>query len=357
MSADGARAAPPTPLRVAVIGTGRIGRMHAAMLGFHRVAGARLAAVCDAEPAVAAEVGAEMGVPVRGARELLADPAIDAVAICSSTPTHVELVMAAAKAGKAAFCEKPLSLDLAQVDTALATVEATGAFLMVGFNRRFDPSHAAVRQAVADGSVGAPSLLRITSRDPGPPPLSYTRVSGGLFLDMTIHDFDMARFVAGSEVREVYAAGTVRVDPAVAELGDVDTAVVTLWHENDCLTVIDNSRRASYGYDQRVEVLGSEGLAASGNPPADTAVFSDAVGTRSAALPNFFIERYERAYLRQWEAFVSAVTSGATSPTSGQDGRAALVLGLAAKRSLTEHRPVAIAEVSAEVSPSPEAGP
>ena len=340
------------PLRVGVIGTGRIGRMHAQMLA-SQVPRAALAAVSDVVPALAAEVGEATGVPVVSTQELLGDPGVGAVAICSSTGTHVDLVAAAAEAGKAIFCEKPLSLDLREVDRALAAVGRTGAFLMVGFNRRFDPAHAAVREAVANGSVGAPSLLRITSRDPAPPPMSYARQSGGMFLDMTIHDFDMARFVAGSEVREVYAVGTVRVEPELAEIGDVDTAVVTMWHENDCLTTIDNSRRASYGYDQRVEVLGTEGLAASDNPPADTAFFRDDRGTRSAALPHFFIERYASAYLRQWQAFAAAVVSGSPSPTSGQDGRAALVLGLAARRSLAERRPVRTAEVAVLAQDAP----
>ena len=175
--------------------------------------------------------------------------------------------------------------------------------------------------------------------------MSYARTSGGIFLDMTIHDFDMARYVVGSEVVEVYAAGAVRVVPELAELGDVDTAVVTLWHENECLTVIDNSRRATYGYDQRVEVLGAEALAASENPLVNTALTRDGGGTRLATLPNFFIERYTASYVRQWQAFVAAVSSGEAPPTSGHDGRAALVLGLAAKRSLQERRPVRLAEV------------
>jgi myo-inositol 2-dehydrogenase/D-chiro-inositol 1-dehydrogenase len=220
---------------------------------------------------------------------------------------------------------------------------------MVGFNRRFDPSHSAVRAAVANGSVGAPHLVRITSRDPEPPPMSYARVSGGIFLDMTVHDFDMARYVVGSEVVEVTAAGAVRIEPELEEIGDVDTAVTMLRHENDCLTVIDNSRKATYGYDQRVEVLGAKGLAGSDNPLTTTAFTRDGSGARAATLPYFFIERYRVSYLRQWEAFVAAAASGAPSPTSGADGRAALLLGLAAKRSLLEHRPVQIAEIQPEV--------
>jgi myo-inositol 2-dehydrogenase / D-chiro-inositol 1-dehydrogenase len=332
------------PLRVGVIGTGRIGKMHAGLLATH-VAGAQLAAVSDAVPSLANKVGEPFGAAVMGADQLINDPDIDAVAICAATSAHVAIIIEAAKAGKAIFCEKPVSLDLDEVDEALAAVAGSGSKLMVGFNRRFDPSHAAVRRAVAEGTTGRPNILRVTSRDPAPPPLAYARGSGGIFLDMTIHDFDMARFVIGSEVLEVFATGAVRVDPALAEIGDVDTAVITLWHENGCLTVIDNCRKASYGYDQRVEVLGSEALAASENPLATTDVVRSEAGTRSAALPYFFLDRYTTSYIRQWEAFVAAVTAGAEPPTTGRDGRAALVLGLAAKRSLAEHRPVRTEEI------------
>ena len=337
-----------TPLRVGLIGTGRIGRMHAELLAT-AIPGAVLAAVSDAVPDMADEVGRAYKVPAVGPDRLIGDPAIDAVAICSPTSTHVRYIIEAVEAGKSIFCEKPVSLDLAEVDLALAVVSRVGARLMVGFNRRFDPSHSAVRAAVANGSVGAPHLVRITSRDPEPPPMSYARVSGGIFLDMTVHDFDMARYVVGSEVVEVTAAGAVRIEPELEEIGDVDTAVTMLRHENDCLTVIDNSRKATYGYDQRVEVLGAKGLAGSDNPLTTTAFTRDGSGARAATLPYFFIERYRVSYLRQWEAFVAAVASGAPSPTSGADGRAALLLGLAAKRSLLEHRPVQIAEIQPEV--------
>jgi len=322
--------------------------MHAELLAT-AIPGAVLAAVSDAVPDMADEVGRAYKVPAVGPDRLIGDPAIDAVAICSPTSTHVRYIIEAVEAGKSIFCEKPVSLDLAEVDLALAVVSRVGARLMVGFNRRFDPSHSAVRAAVANGSVGAPHLVRITSRDPEPPPMSYARVSGGIFLDMTVHDFDMARYVVGSEVVEVTAAGAVRIEPELEEIGDVDTAVTMLRHENDCLTVIDNSRKATYGYDQRVEVLGAKGLAGSDNPLTTTAFTRDGSGARAATLPYFFIERYRVSYLRQWEAFVAAAASGAPSPTSGADGRAALLLGLAAKRSLLEHRPVQIAEIQPEV--------
>ena len=331
-------------LRVGVLGSGRIGSMHAGMLAT-QVPGAQLVAVADALAAVAKDVGQALGVPAMEPDQLIDAPSVDAVAICAATDAHVPLIIKTAKAGKAIFCEKPISLELAEVDEALAVVERSGSKLMVGFNRRFDPSHAAVRQAVANGTTGSLNVLRITSRDPAPPPITYARVSGGIFLDMTIHDFDMARFVVDSEVVEVYATGAVRFEQALAELGDVDTAVVTLTHDNGCLTVIDNCRKASYGYDQRVEVLGNDALAASENPFVTSSVVRDANGTRLATLPYFFLDRYTTSYLRQWDAFVASIASGVSPPTSGHDGRAALVLGLAAKRSLREHRPVLISEI------------
>ena len=333
-------------VRIGVIGVGRIGRMHAELLA-QRVAGATVAAVADANAAAAREVGAKLGVPVHDVDGLLAAGDVDAVAICTSTDTHADLICAAAAAGKPIFCEKPVSLDLAEVDRALAAVDDAGVPFQIGFNRRFDPAHQAVRDAVAGGAVGEPHLVRISSRDPAPPPLAYVRVSGGIFLDMTIHDFDMARYVAGSEVVEVFARGAVRVDSAFADAGDVDTALVTLVHANGCLTAIDNSRQAVYGYDQRVEVFGSAGMAASENPLADTAVVRTADGGRVAPLPYFYLERYVPSYVREWEAFVGALAAGAPPPVGAADARAPLVIGLAALRSLREDRPVTTAEVVA----------
>jgi myo-inositol 2-dehydrogenase/D-chiro-inositol 1-dehydrogenase len=321
---------------VGVIGVGRIGRMHAELLD-GQVPGAALTAAHDANPAAADGVGGRWHASVD---ELLADPAVDAVAICSSTETHADLIVAAARAGKAIFCEKPVSLDLAEVDRALEAVDAADVPFQIGFNRRFDPGHQAVRDAVRRGDVGDPHLVRISSRDPAPPPIDYVRGSGGIFLDMTIHDFDMARYVTGSEVVEVFARGAVRVDPAFGEAGDVDTALVTLVHESGCMTAIDNSRQAVYGYDQRVEVFGSRGMAASENPLAHAAVVRTADGGGTAPLPYFFLERYIPSYLREWEAFVAAVRDGTPTPVSGEDARAPLVIGLAAWRSLKEGGPV-----------------
>jgi myo-inositol 2-dehydrogenase / D-chiro-inositol 1-dehydrogenase len=332
-------------VRVGLIGAGRIGRMHAELLS-RRVPGARLAAVNDVRPEAAAELAAELNVSTAASvEELLGASDVDAVAICSSTDTHADLVMAAARAGKPIFCEKPVSLDLAEVDRALAAVAEAGVPFQIGFNRRFDPAHRSVREAVRDGAVGEPHLVRISSRDPLPPPLEYVRVSGGIFLDMTIHDFDMARYVTGSEVVEVYARGALRIEPAYADAGDVDTALAVLTHENGCITAIDNSRRASYGFDQRVEVFGSRGMAASENPLAHSGVVRTESGTSMPTLPDFFLERYVPSYLEAWTAFAGALSNGHPPPVGPADARAPLVIGLAAGRSLREGRPVRVDEV------------
>ena len=334
-----------SPIRVGVIGTGRIGRLHAELIE-RRVPGLALSAVFDTDAAAANEVAKAFGAPAVGsAEELITSREVDAVAICSSAGTHVDLIVAAAGAGKQIFCEKPLSLSLAEVDRALAAVDEAGVLLQIGFNRRFDPGHKSVRDAVAAGAIGDVHLVRISSRDPEPPSRAYLELSGGLFLDTTIHDFDMARYVTGSEVVEVFARGTARVDPSVADLGDFDTAVVTLVHEDGVLTAIDNSRRAVYGYDQRVEAFGSAGMASSDNPSAHSGVLRTADGARSARLPFFFLERYIPSYLGEWAAFATAVRESGASPVSGADGRAPLVLGLAALRSAREGRPVAVSEI------------
>lgn len=334
------------PIRIGVLGTGRIGRMHAQLL--HReVPGATVTLVADAVHDVAIRVGAELGVAVAPSIDaLLASDRVDAVAICTSTDTHVDLVMRAAKAGKAVFCEKPVSLDVAKVDAAIAAVERAGVPFMVGFNRRFDPGHASVAQAVRAGTIGELHLLRITSRDPAPPPPEYVAVSGGIFLDMTIHDFDMARFVVGSEVVEVFARGAVRVDPRIGEAGDVDTAVAVLTHADGTITTIDNSREAVYGFDQRIEAFGSKGMAVSDNPSRHAGWHRTAEATTAQPLPWFFLDRYLDSYRKEWAAFIAYVRDGGPSPVDTLAGRAPVLIGLAATRSLREGRPVTIAEVS-----------
>jgi myo-inositol 2-dehydrogenase/D-chiro-inositol 1-dehydrogenase len=327
-------------LRIGLLGCGRIGQMHAELLS-SRVSGAELALVCDVIPEAAEELGNRLGVNVAPSVDsVFAGGAVDAVAICATTDTHAELITRAARAGLPAFCEKPISLDLDTVDETLATVDRAGTLLQIGFNRRFDPAHQAVRDAVAGGSIGEVHVVKITSRDRECPPISYLERSGGMFLDMTIHDFDLARFLTGSDIVEVNAAvGAVLVDPAVGRIGDIDTAVVVLTHQSGCITIIDNSRQAVYGYDQRVEAFGSAGMATSENPPTHTGVLAGAAGFRAAPLYRSFIDRYEVSFTRQWQSFVDNVQSGAPPAVSGHDARVPLVAGLAAIESRATGRP------------------
>jgi myo-inositol 2-dehydrogenase/D-chiro-inositol 1-dehydrogenase len=315
--------------------------MHADLI-HNRVAGASVAGVFDVFDGAAVATAERLGVSrFTSVEDALASDA-DAVAICTSTPTHVDLMVQAAAAGKAIFCEKPVSLDLEEVDRGLAAIEDAGVPLHIGFNRRFDPSHAAVQAAVAAGEVGELRQLRISSRDPEPPPIEYVKVSGGIFLDMTIHDFDMARFITGSEVAEVYATGSVMVDSGIGEAGDLDTVTVLLTHQNGTVTTIDNCRQSAFGYDQRVEAFGSRGIVGSENHTATSTVKRTADGSAGDVVPHFFLERYIPSYVHQWEQFIAAVKSGSPTPVTGSDGRAPLVIGLAARESAASNRPVSI---------------
>ncbi len=333
-------------INVGVIGAGRIGRVHAENL-VYRIPQANLVAVSDIYVEAAQRLAAELQVPAayQDHRRILEDERIDAVLICSSTDTHAQFIGEAAQAGKQIFCEKPIALDLDEIDRALAAVEDAGVKLMIGFNRRFDPNFARVREIVAAGEVGQPHILRITSRDPAPPPIEYVRVSGGIFVDMTIHDFDMARFLMGSEIEEVYVAGGVMVDPAIGEAGDVDTALITLHFADGALGVIDNSREAVYGYDQRVEVFGSGGCAAADNRFPNTVTVSDAQRVHGDLPLNFFMDRYTESYIGEIRAFVDCIVNDTEPPISGLDGRTAVVMGFAAKMSYAEKRPVRLSEV------------
>jgi myo-inositol 2-dehydrogenase / D-chiro-inositol 1-dehydrogenase len=333
-------------IRIGLIGAGRIGRMHAELIA-RRVPGAAVGIVYDVHTPFALEVAQALGVPAAGGVDEVLASDVDAVAVCSSADTHVDLMVAAAEAGKAVFCEKPVSLDLEELERGLDAIESHAVPFQVGFNRRFDPAHASVQEAVAAGRIGEPHLVRISSRDPEPPSLEYVRTSGGLFLDMMIHDFDMARFVTGSEVVEVFARGGVRIAPAFAEAGDIDTALVTLVHASGCLTAIDNCRATAYGFDQRVEAFGADGMAASENPPAHSGMVLTAAGAHRPALPHFFLERYLASYEREWLAFVSSLQAGTAPPVGVQDARAPLVIGLAAWQSLREGRAVRLDEVVA----------
>ncbi len=334
-------------LNVGLIGAGRIGRLHAEHLSL-RIPEANLVAVSDIVLEAAQKCAAEFGVPTatQDHRAIMENPEIAAVVICSSTDTHSQMIEEAAAAGKHIFCEKPIDFDLTRIDRALAAVDEHGVKLQIGFNRRFDPNFHRVRELVASGKIGQPHLLRITSRDPAPPPIEYIKVSGGIFLDMTIHDFDMARYLIGSEVEEVYAAAGVMVDPAIGEAGDVDTAVITLRFENGVIGTIDNSRRAVYGYDQRVEVFGSGGMVAVSNATPDSAVVSDGQGIHGPLPLHFFIERYVDSYIAEMKAFIECVLQDRMTPVTGIDGRVPVVMGYAARKSYEENRPVRLGEIS-----------
>ena len=329
------------PVRVGIAGVGRIGRMHAEILA-RQIPRARVVAVADAFQGTATSVAAELQIAAMSVEALIASPGIDAIAICTPSQTHVDLVVAATEAGKAVFCEKPVSTDLAEVDRAMAAVERSGTPFMVGFNRRFDPGHRSVQRAVQSGAVGDVQLARITSRDPALPPPGYVEGSGGIFVDMTIHDFDMARFVVGSPVVAVFATGAVLIDPAIGAAGDLDTAVVVLTHANGAITTIDNSRQAVYGYDQRVEVMGSKGMATSANVVKDNGRLYTAEGASGANLQYFFLERYRESFVNEWEAFIDYVADGGPSPVPGSAGRAPVVIGQAAWQSVREGRTIAI---------------
>ncbi len=332
--------------RIGLIGAGRIGQVHAEVLA-RQVAGAEIGMVADIHERVAAALAEKYGVRYTADyRDILHDDTIDAVAICSSTDTHAQIIIEAAAAGKHIFCEKPIDLQLTRIDAALTAVAQGNVKLMVGFNRRFDPNFRKAREMVAEGKIGEPHILRITSRDPGPPPLTYIKVSGGIFLDMTIHDFDMARFLMGSEVEEVYAVGAVLVDEAIGTAGDVDTAVITLKFANGAIGVIDNSRQAVYGYDQRVEIFGSVGMVQVGNEVGTTAVYSHAQAIESEKPLYFFLERYMVAYAEEMRQFVACLVEDKEPPVSGIDGRIPVVLGMAAWKSCQENRPVKISEIA-----------
>ncbi|HEX3053598.1 MAG TPA: inositol 2-dehydrogenase [Aggregatilineaceae bacterium] len=332
-------------IRVGLVGTGRIGQIHARTLA-HTIAGAELVAVTDVNREAAQACAAALGGAkvVDNYNDLLKDPTMQAVVICSSTDTHAPFIIQAAEAGKHIFCEKPIAADLSKIDAALDAVERAGVKLMIAFNRRFDANHQRLKQAIEGGEIGTPHRLHIISRDPAPPPIEYIKVSGGLFFDMTIHDFDMARFLLG-DVDEVYAAGGVLVDPRIGEAGDIDTAVITLKFKNGAIGTIENSRKAVYGYDQRVEVFGSKGAARSDNwyPNAVTFSSGECVG-RDLPL-NFFLERYMGSYQHEMELFIQALNQGRPMPVTGQDGRAPVVIAMAALKSLQENRPVKLAEI------------
>ena len=334
-------------LRIAVLGCGRIGRMHAANIAAHPRAS--LAGVFDVYRAAAEEVGTKLGAAVfESADELIRDEDVDAVLIATSTPTHADLLEKAVAAGKPVLCEKPIDLDLGRVQRCAQAIGSESAIpIMLGFVRRFDPGHRALRDAVRAGEIGDLHQVVITSRDPGMPPASYAEASGGIFRDMTIHDFDMARFVLGEEVTEVFAVGSRLVDKTLMDrLDDHDTVSVVLKTATGKQCIINNSRQAAYGYDQRVEALGTAGMLVSDNrrPNMTTLHRADFTG-RGAPLLNFFIDRYAEAFMAEIGAFVDAIEAGSKPEVGFEDGRAALVLAEAAIRSAAETRTVIVSEI------------
>jgi myo-inositol 2-dehydrogenase/D-chiro-inositol 1-dehydrogenase len=325
-------------VRFGLLGAGRIGKVHARAIGSNP--SAELVAVADAVEKAAKDIADAYGCAIRSIDEMEKADDIDAVVICTPTDTHADLIERFARAGKAIFCEKPIHLDVVRVEQCLAVVEKTGATLMVGFNRRFDPHFAAVRKAIDDGAIGKVEQVVITSRDPGPPPLDYIGRSGGIFRDMTIHDFDMARFLLGEEPVKVLATASVLVDKEIGEAGDFDSVSVILTTASGKQCVITNSRRATYGYDQRIEVHGSEGMVAAENQRPVSIELANGKGYTRPPLHDFFMTRYIDAYAIEIASFIEAVSKGKAASPSGQDGLLALKLADAALKSAKEGKAV-----------------
>ncbi|RRN05389.1 inositol 2-dehydrogenase [Bibersteinia trehalosi] len=335
-------------LKVGIIGAGRIGRVHSESISKY-VKGAEIKAISDVK--ITEELTAwakSMGIPevYDDYKKILQDPEIDAVLVCSSTNTHAPISIEAAQAGKHVFCEKPVDAAPAKIREVLSAVEKAGVKFQVGFNRRFDHNFKAIKDRVAAGDIGEPHVIRVTSRDPEAPPIEYVKVSGGMFFDMTIHDFDMIRYLSGSEVEEVFAVGTVLVNPEIGKAGDIDTAVITLKLKNGAIGVIDNSRKAAYGYDQRAEVFGSKGAIHITNDTGSTAVFSGENGVVAEKPKYFFLERYMQSFADEISCFVDSVVNDKPTLVNGNDGLQPVLIALAAKKSLEENRPVKLSEIS-----------
>jgi myo-inositol 2-dehydrogenase/D-chiro-inositol 1-dehydrogenase len=327
-------------ISIALLGAGRIGQIHGRTIAASKRA--KLAGIADPMPEGANALSAATGAPVRSAEELIADKSIDAVLIATPTDTHADFIDKAAAAGKAVLCEKPLDMSSARIRETLARVETAGIKLMIGFNRRFDPNFAALQRRLAEGVAGNVELVTILSRDPAPPPVSYIERSGGLYRDMMIHDFDMARFLLGEEPIEVYAVGSALVDPAIGKAGDVDTAAVLMKTASGKICHISNSRRATYGYDQRIEVHGSKGLLSAANVHETTVSFAGAQGFTADPVQNFFLERYAAAYRNEVESFIDAVVDGKKIAPNGHDGLRAQMLADAATESRETGKPVKV---------------
>ncbi|KGQ66720.1 inositol 2-dehydrogenase [Gallibacterium anatis] len=334
-------------IKVGIIGAGRIGRVHSESISKY-VKGAEIKAISDIK--VTEELqswAASMGIPhvYDDYRKILQDPEIDAVLVCSSTNTHAPISIEAAQAGKHIFCEKPVDPNKDKIREVLDVVDKARVKFQVGFNRRFDHNFKAIKDRVVAGDIGEPHLIRVTSRDPDAPPIEYVKVSGGMFFDMTIHDFDMIRYLSGSEVVEVYAAGGVLVNPEIGKAGDIDTAVITLKLANGAIGVIDNSRKAIYGYDQRAEVFGSKGAVQTSNDTNSTAVYSCEAGVIAEKPKYFFLERYMQSFAEEIRCFIDSIVNDTPTAVNGNDGLQPVLIALAAQKSLEEGRPVKLSEV------------
>jgi myo-inositol 2-dehydrogenase/D-chiro-inositol 1-dehydrogenase len=333
-------------LNIGIIGAGRIGKVHGESIQFH-VKNAQVTAIADSYWTEESRQWAkEMGIPTYDDyHDILNDPSIDAVMICSSTQTHAPISIEAIHAGKHVFCEKPISKDLGEIKEVMQELAKTNLKYQVGFNRRFDHNFRAVREAVSSGKIGDVQIVKITSRDPDQPPIEYVKVSGGIFLDMTIHDFDMVRYLTNSDVEEIYVNGAVLVDPLIGEAGDIDTAIITMKLKDGALAVIDNCRKAVYGYDQRAEVFGSKGQVAVLNDTQSSAVISTTDGVVAEKPLYFFLERYMESFTREISDFTEAVLNDTSVPVTVNDGLQAVLIGMAAQKSLQEHRPVKLSEI------------
>jgi len=330
-------------VRFAVLGAGRIGQVHADAIA--SVPGAVLVAVTDAMPAAAQAVADKHGCEIRDMAQIEAASDIDAVVICTPTDTHADLIERFVKAGKAVFCEKPVDLSVARVQDCLKVVNRVDGKLMVGFQRRFDPDFRALKAAIDEGKIGDVEMVTLTSRDPAAPPIGYIERSGGIFRDMTIHDFDVARWLLSEEPVSVMAAASVLTDPAIGKVGDFDSANVILTTASGKQATINNTRRATYGYDQRIEVHGSEGSVTAENHRQARIELANAEGYTRPPLLDFFMSRYTAAYAAEIAAFVAALAEGSPMPTTGEDGLRALALAEAAVRSVAERRAVAVSEI------------
>jgi len=333
-------------LKVGIIGAGRIGRLHAEHLAF-RIPDAEVVAIADPFVENARRCAGRCGIPkvFEDYHDILNDPKIDAVVVCSPTDTHAKITIESAERGKHVFCEKPISHDLKEIDDVLNAVEKSGIKFQVGFNRRFDSNFRRIKKAVESGEIGDPYIIHVISRDPEPPSIDYVKSSGGIFLDMTIHDFDMVRYIIGDEVEEVYVVAGVMVDERIGEVGDLDTAIITLRFRNGVMGTIDNCRKAVYGYDQRVEVFGSKGVISAQNNYPNNTVRGDETGFHRDPPLRFFMERYIESYVEEMKEFVNAVLNDGQVPVGGIDGKIPVVMGMAARKSYDENRPVKLSEI------------